>query len=247
LDAEAVSGWLHAERRARRAASTVARRVAALRSFTRYALSVGALANDPTRSIPASARVRRLPKPLSREAVSRLLASIPRSGILGRRDHALLEALYATGARVQEACDWRLSDVNAQLGVIRCVGKGQKERWVPLGEAARAALGRWITEDRPQLGRPSSEHIFLSRAGRPLDRHRVFRILRGYAIRAGLSSIPSPHALRHSFATHLLEGGADLRAVQELLGHASVQTTQVYTHVDTNRLRRVHQRFHPRA
>jgi integrase/recombinase XerD len=247
LDAEALSGWLHSERRRRRAASTVARMMAALRSFVRYALSVGAVASDPTGTVRATALPRRLPKTLSHESMSRLLESIPCNSALGRRDRALLEALYATGARVQEACDWRLCDLKLQLGVVRCVGKGEKERWVPLGQTAREAVHAWVTEDRPRLARAGAEHVFLSRGGRPLDRHRVFRVLRAHAARAGLPSPISPHALRHSFATHLLEGGADLRVVQELLGHASVQTTQVYTHVDAARLKRVHAKFHPRA
>jgi site-specific recombinase XerD len=242
-----VLRWLRAERRAGRAASSTARRLAALRGFVRFASSIGALDADPTAGLPGARTWDRLPKSLSRAAVDRLLDSVGGRRPTDLRDRALLEALYATGARVQEACDWRLEDLRLDDRVIRCVGKGRKERWVPLGERAAEALSAWLEDARPRLDRAGSDRLFVSRSGRPLDRHRVFRMLRERAAKAGVAPDLSPHTLRHSFATHLLEGGADLRSVQELLGHASVQTTQVYTHVDRKRLKKVHKRFHPRA
>ncbi|MDA1193983.1 MAG: tyrosine recombinase [Planctomycetota bacterium] len=247
LSATRLLRWMRAERRAERAPASIARRLAAVRGFARFAIELGALAADPTAGLPAGKSWDRLPKSLSRSQVERLLASVRGARPLDVRDRALLEALYATGARVQEACDWRLDDLRAEQAVIRCLGKGRKERWVPLGDTALDALATWIDRARPALDVHGSETIFLSRSGHPLDRVRVFRMLRARAARAGLPSAPSPHTLRHSFATHLLEGGADLRAVQELLGHATVKTTQVYTHVDRERLKKVHRSFHPRA
>lgn len=239
--------WMGAERRAGRAPASIARRLAALRGFVAFAQSMGALHGDPTEGLPPGRAWERLPKVLARRSVEGLLAGVPGDGPLDLRDRALLEMLYATGARVSEACGWRLGDLRLSERVVRCHGKGGKERWVPLGESAADALARWIERGRARLPQDRCDRLFVSRAGRPLDRHRVFRMLRARAAAAGVGGPVSPHVLRHSFATHLLAGGADLRVVQELLGHASVTTTQVYTHVDAQRLKSVHQRFHPRG
>jgi integrase/recombinase XerD len=242
--------WLRTERERGRAPTSTARRLAALRGFFRFARSAAGLGDDPTAGLSGGRTGRPLPRVLSARTVQTLLergfdGEEPAS--LGARDRALLECLYATGARVQEACDWRLEDVRLKDGVVRCVGKGRKERWVPLGAPAAAAVAEYLATARPRLDVRGSDRLFLSRAGRALDRHRVFRMLRGRALRAGLALRPSPHVLRHSFATHLLAGGADLRVVQALLGHQSVATTEVYTHVETDRLKKVHRRFHPRG
>ncbi len=247
VTSERLLVWLGQERKSGRAATSTARRLTAFRGFLRFAHALGAAADDPTEHLPTGRTWDRLPKVLSREAVSQLLASIPAERPLDVRDRALLEALYATGARVQELCDWCLEDLRLEQRVVRCFGKGRKERWVPLGGPAAEALRDWIERARPHLDVRAGEHVFLSKTGRALDRHRVYRILRERAKAAGLRSLPSPHTLRHSFATHLLSGGADLRAVQELLGHADIQTTQVYTHVDRDRLKSVHKRYHPRG
>jgi integrase/recombinase XerD len=244
---EALYAWLSAERDAGAAPSSTARRLAAMRGFLAFARSLGALEQDPTAGLASGRRPAPLPKVLSRPSVERLLASIPAHGTLNLRDRALLEALYATGARVEEACSWRHEDLDLDRGLVRCFGKGRKERWVPLGGPAREALRAWLDAGRPALDRNTSDRVFLSRGGRPLDRHRVFRLIRQRAAVAGLDGRISPHVLRHSFATHLLEGGADLRAVQEMLGHASVATTQVYTHVESERLKAIHRRCHPRG
>jgi integrase/recombinase XerD len=241
--------WLHRERSSGRASASVARRLAAFRSLLRFARSLGPL-EDPTAGLPSARRGRALPRVLSRPAVAALIEAPGRGrdgSPLALRDRALLECLYATGARVQEACDWRLDDLRLDDGVARCVGKGRKERWVPLGKPAAEAVRRWLEAGRPRLEKGGSDRLFLSRTGGPLDRHRVFRLLRARAGTAGVASGVSPHVLRHSFATHLLGGGADLRAVQEMLGHASVATTEVYTHVDRDRLKAVHRRHHPRG
>ena len=242
-------GWLHGERTSGRAASSIARRLAAFRSFWRFARTVAAVEDDPAASLPPARRGTALPKVLGRGGVAALLEAEPRAADapLALRDRALLECLYATGARVQEACDWRVADVRPADGVARCVGKGRKERWVPLGQVAASAVRRWLAEGRPRLATPTSDRLFVSRTGGPLDRHRVFRVVRARAVAAGVAARVSPHVLRHSFATHLLSGGADVRAVQEMLGHADVQTTQIYTHVDRDRLKGVHRKHHPRG
>ena len=247
LSPSALLRWLRAARKAGTAPTSIARRLAAVRGFARFAVSLDAMEADPTAGLPTGRTWERLPKALSRGQIDHLLDSLPTQRPTDVRDRALLETMYATGARVQEACDWTLDDLRLEERVLRCVGKGRKERWVPLGEGAAEALDAWLGEARPKLDKGLGDALFLSRSGRPLDRVRVYRMVQERAARAGLASTLSPHTLRHSFATHLLEGGADLRTVQELLGHASVQTTQVYTHVDRERLKKVHRRFHPRA
>ncbi len=242
--------WMHGERQSGRAAASVARRLAAFRSFMRFCRSLAALPTDPTSGLPPAKRPKALPKVLSRSAVERLVedgSARDAAHPLALRDRALLECLYAVGARVQEACDWRVGDVRLDDGVVRCVGKGRKERWVPIGLPARDAVKAWLAGGRPRCRPGDSDLLFVSRTGRPLDRHRVFRLLRERGIVAGVAGPLSPHVLRHSFATHLLAGGADLRAVQEMLGHADVTTTEIYTHVDRDRLKGVHRRSHPRG
>ena len=247
LTKDDLVGWLGATRRAGAAPATTARRLAGVRAFFRFALGLGLVREDPSAGLLPARRPEALPHVLSRAGVERLLARTAGPDPLAVRDRALLEALYATGARVEEACGWVLEDLKLESRVVRCFGKGRKERWVPLGEAAADALREWLGSARPALDRHGSTRLFLSRTGRPLDRHRVFRLLRERARAADIGEHLSPHVLRHSFATHLLEGGADLRVVQELLGHASVQTTQVYTHVEQDRLKGVHRKHHPRG
>ena len=240
--------WMGAERRAGRAPPSIARRLAAVRGFLAFGQSLGAVLGDPTEGLPAGKAWDRLPKVLPPRLVEALLGSVPGQGAMALRDRAILEALYATGARVSELCGWDLGDVRLEQRVARCLGKGSKERWVPLGEPAAEAIGRWVEQGRPALlGKRTATALFLSRSGQRLDRHRIYRLIASRARAAGVAAQLGPHALRHSFATHLLSGGADLRAVQELLGHATVKTTQVYTHVDQGRLKAVHARYHPRA
>jgi len=164
------------------------------------------------------------------------------------RDRALLELLYASGLRVSEAASLKMQDVNRQAGFLRCVGKGGRERVVPVGRQALAWMDRYLADGRGGLSpQPEARQIFLNRFGRPLSRQTIWAIIKHYTLKAGIRKRISPHTLRHSFATHLLEAGADLRVVQELLGHASIATTQIYTHVDRARLKAIHARFHPRA
>jgi integrase/recombinase XerD len=249
-DAEGIRRHLGALRRTHAPAS-VLRATAAIRGFCRFLHAEGATTDDVGEGLLGATVERRLPKALSRANVERLLEARPGEEDLAIRDRALLEILYASGCRVGELVGLEVGALLADHGFLRVHGKGQKERLVPLSDRARGTLDRYLGEVRPRLARRSAaehaDHLFLSRTGRPLDRGRVWQIVKATAGRAGIRVACSPHALRHSFATHLVSGGADLRAVQELLGHASLATTQVYTHVDRDRLRDVHGRCHPRG
>ncbi len=227
-----------------RAEATISRRFACLRSFHRFLAAEGLAEADPTSTLDAPRKWRTLPRVPSRAQVEKLLAAVPRTSPRGRRDRALFEALYATGARVGELCGALVRDYHEELGLLKLHGKGSKERLVPVGRAARDAIAAHL-QDR--AGALADAPLVASLRGKPLTRDRVLRMLKDYAAAAGLKEAPSPHSFRHAFATHLLEGRADVRAVQELLGHASVATTQLYTHVEQDRLKSVHARYHPRA
>jgi len=244
VKARDVVDYLAHLRKAGRAETTVARRFACLRSFHRFLAAEGLAKTNPAETLDAPRRWRTLPRLLSAEDVARLLATIPTNTTLGRRDRALFELLYATGARVSEVTGALRRDWNEDLGLLRLRGKGRKERLVPVGRLAITALEAHFA-DRGDPDPP--DPLLASVRGKPLSRDRVFRLLREYAANAELDPPPSPHTLRHAFATHLLEGNADIRAVQELLGHASVATTQLYTHVEQERLISIHAKHHPRA
>lgn len=243
-----VVGFLEDERARGLAPSTLARRLASLRGFFRWWSEQEQLDFDPTRDLAGARRPRPLPKLLSATQVAELLEAPDSSRPLGCRDRALLEVLYATGARVSEVAGLR-TDALVQGGeVVRLFGKRDKQRLVPVGSRAREALGVYLRQVRPVLEArgPGSALVFLSHRGRPLTRDRILRMVQDLAARLGLPRV-TPHVLRHSFATHMLENGADLRAVQELLGHADIGTTEIYTHVDQRRLSEVHRRHHPRG
>jgi integrase/recombinase XerD len=231
------------------APSSVGRHLASLSTFYRYLIFEGRLAENVAKLLVAPAVWDRLPTVLSPAAVERLLAAPDVSTRLGRRDRAALETLYASGCRASEVVGLRPADLDLERGVARCIGKGDKERVVPLGGRARQALREYLAHDRPALvaRHPATTTVFVARSGRPLSRMGLWRIVKIQAQRAGLEVNVSPHTLRHSFATHLLAGGADLRVVQEMLGHSSIATTQIYTRVELSRLRAVHARFHPRS
>jgi integrase/recombinase XerD len=232
------------------APASVARAAAACRGFYRFLHAEGIAAEDPTEGLLGPKLEQRLPKALSRKAVVRLLGAIPEHP-LALRDRAMLHTLYATGCRVSEVTGLRTTSIVEEHRMLRAFGKGNKERLVPVSDEALGLLLRYRGELRPLLRARAKEDpgdvLFLSRTGRKLDRERVFQVVQQVAAAAGLEVACSPHALRHSFATHLVQGGADLRSVQEMLGHASLATTQVYTHVDSSRLKAVHSRFHPRG
>lgn len=232
------------------APASVARNVVALRTFFKYLQLEGIRSDNPAELITTSKMWQRIPKVLSRHQVERFLAAPRKSDPFWQRDLAMLEVLYATGCRASEVCSVRVADLSIPERQVRCEGKGGKQRIVPIGVRAIEAIERYLDQLRGQLAakaRQPPEALFLSRGGRPLDRIQLWRLVKLYARRAGIDSDVSPHSLRHSFATHLLAGGADLRRVQEMLGHASIQTTQIYTHVEHSRLQKVHRQFHPRA
>lgn len=229
-------------------ARTRARNLAAIRMLFRFLVAEGRLTMSPVDAIDRPLMFKRLPGVLSPEQVERLLESADPATPLGRRDRALLEVLYATGARASEVSGLRVVDVDLSVACARCFGKGAKERIVPLGSKAVAALNAWLlSREALAPGRKLPDRVFVSCRGTPLARRDIWSRVRLLARRAGITQRVYPHMLRHSFATHMLANGADLRYVQEFLGHATISTTQIYTHVDRSKLRRIHERFHPRA
>lgn len=252
-DPVGAAGARHAEtgktvRRAPRARSTIARKLSVVRRFLRFCEDNGLVEASPALGISSPKLPRRLPQVLSPQQIDWLLSGIEGSDPLRVRDKALFELVYSSGLRCQEVLDLRLRDLSAGSCEIRVRGKGRKVRVVPVGEIALGAIERYLSEVRPHLVRSQEEeHIFLSRRGRPLSSSDVQRRLARYLRTAQAPEGTSPHTLRHSFATHLLEGGADLRTIQELLGHSSLRTTQVYTHVSAAHLRKTYRKAHPRA
>jgi integrase/recombinase XerD len=229
------------------AGTSIRRNISALRTWFRIMLAEGLVTHDPTERLDSPARFRTLPEVLGVEEVLKLLAAPGLDERLAFRDRAMLELAYGAGLRVSEWIGLALKDVLLEDGLVRVLGKGNKERLVPIGRSAIGAVAVYVRELRPVLERGEGKGIlFLNAQGKPLTRMGAWKILRKYVTMAGIEKAVSPHTLRHSFATHLLEGGADLRAVQEMLGHADIATTQIYTHVDREYLRSVHRQFHPR-
>ena len=230
------------------ARATLARKVSVVRSFHRFLDREGLARGNPASGIPLPRRGRRLPTVLNLGETRQLLAQPGGGAPAALRDAAMLELLYGAGLRVSELIGLRTGDVDLEGGFVRCVGKGSKERVVPVGEPALAAVGRYVARGRPLLGKSvKSDHLFLNRFGRGLTRQSIHRLLASYARKAGLKKTVSPHVLRHSFATHLLAGGADLRSVQEMLGHADISTTEIYTHLSQQKLKDIYYQSHPRA
>jgi integrase/recombinase XerD len=230
------------------AASSRARGLAAVRAFYRFLLLEGRIGQDPTEFLEAPHGWKKLPRYLSGEEVERLLAHPDRRTRMGLRDALLLALLYDCGLRVSELAALRLEQLDLESWLIRVRGKGDKERFVPFGEEARAAILAYLSQSRGRTCRSNGNgHLFPGARGGHLTRQRAWQIVKSHLVGAGVSRSVSPHTLRHSFATHLLDNGADLRAVQLLLGHADISTTQIYTHLSQERLRTVHAKFHPRA
>ena len=228
--------------------SSIRRNVSAVRSYFRFMLAEGALVRDPSERLEAPKRWRTLPEVLTVEETEALLAAPSLDEPLAFRDRAMLELAYGAGLRVSEWITLSTRDVLMDDHLVRVFGKGSKERLVPIGRKAIAAVAIYLRELRPRLEKGQGKGIlFLNARGEPLSRMGAWKILRKYVVMAGITKPVSPHTLRHSFATHLLEGGADLRAVQEMLGHSDISTTQIYTHVDREFLRSVHRQYHPRA
>jgi len=242
-----LAAFVRNESKAGLSPRSLARRISVLKSFYRFLLLDGRLEKNPAIQLTSPKMWMALPKYLSEAEVKSLLGRPDPADSRGLRDRAMLELMYASGLRVSELVGLRLIDVRLKDEFILCRGKGAKERIVPMGKSAVAAIGRYLEKARPEFARKETEALFLTRRGGPFTRQGFWKILKGHARAAGLQAKVHPHVLRHSFATHLLEHGADLRSVQMMLGHSQITTTQIYTHVSRDRLRRVYDKFHPRA
>lgn len=245
-----IVAYLQTLKNKRYAASTIARRLAALKSFYRFMAAEGYIELDPAQVIEAGNKGTRLPRVLTIGEVEKLLAAPDLSNAEGFRDRTMLEMLYATGMRVSELISLKVTDINLNMKYVLAFGKGSKERLIPLGSVAAGYLEKYLASVRPVLlhdGNKIEKSLFLTVYGNGMTRQRFWQIIKDYGSRAGIRKNLSPHTLRHSFATHLLDNGADLRSVQELLGHSDISTTQIYTHLTNNRLRKIYEKAHPRA
>ncbi|CCQ95614.1 site-specific tyrosine recombinase for chromosome partitioning [[Clostridium] ultunense Esp] len=243
-----ILAYLQKLQKEKKAPATISRNLTALRSFYQYLYREKILENDPSANLDTPKIARRLPKTLSMREVETLLEQPKGVEPSSLRDKAMLEVLYASGIRVSELISLKKTDINLNLGFIRCMGKGSKERIIPLGSKAITALEQYLAKGWVKLAKgKETDHLFLNHLGGGLTRQGFWKIMKKYALHAGISKPITPHTLRHSFATHLLENGADLRAVQEMLGHADISTTQIYTHVTPSRLKEVYNKTHPRA
>jgi len=241
------AAWLHQQQLA---PASIARNLVSLKIFYRFLQLEGEVRDNPVELLGSPKLWQRIPHVLSPKQLRELFESPRIDEPLWRRDRALLELLYATGCRASEISNLKLADIHLDSGFCRCLGKGDKERIVPVGRRAIEAISAYLEHERPRLataGGSTPPWLLLSRRGKRLRRERIWELFKKYAARIGASDKVSPHTMRHTFATHMLAGGADLRQVQELLGHANIATTQIYTHVDPRRLKRIHRQFHPRA
>jgi len=243
-----LGSYLYQLRQGGLSSRSVSRAISCLRSFFRFSLEEGSVSFDPTSHLQSPRFRPKLPHILSLEEVERLLAAPAGQSPRQIRDKAMLEVLYATGMRVSELVSLPLNFVDLAVGYLRCMGKGSKERIVPLGSSAISCLKRYLESSRPRLtGGKLSPYLFVGHKGSPLTRQGFWRLIKVYSVRAGISKRVTPHTLRHSFATHLLERGADIRSVQIMLGHSDISTTQIYTHIAREWLKEIYLRYHPRA
>lgn len=246
-DEEGLVRFIHHQSRAGLSPRSMARLISSIKSFYNFLVLDGMIRKNPAVNLSSPKTWLALPRFLTVKEVESLLGQPDEKNVRGVRDKAMLELLYATGLRVSELIALRVKNVNLEDGFLLCVGKGGKERIVPIGDSAAMAVRRYLEEGRDKFLKESSEYLFLSQRGNAFTRQGFWKLLKRYAKKAGLVQKISPHVLRHSFATHLLERGADLRSVQLMLGHSQITTTQVYTHVSRKRLRRVYDKYHPRA
>ena len=247
VDEDVLVRFIHQESRAGLSARSMARLISALKSYFKFLVLSGFIKTNPAAGLSSPSTWLSLPKVLTVKEVEELLRAPDEKDARGLRDRAMLEVLYGSGLRVSELVALKPPDVNLDDGFLICRGKGGKERIVPLGRTACGFVGRYLHEVRPRFEAGQSPFLFLTRRGTCFTRQGFWKLLKAYAEKAGLAAKISPHTLRHSFATHLLERGADLRSVQLMLGHSQITTTQIYTHVSRERLRRVYDQFHPRA
>jgi len=243
-----IVGFMMARKDRGMAVNSIARSLAAIRMFYRFLARERILCSDPSSLVDSPRLWKRIPETLTVNEVEALLAQPNvRNDQQGIRDRAILETLYATGMRVSEAVNLKLDNVNMEIGFLRCVGKGDKERIIPLGKKAIISIKRYLERSRPVLLKnKETEVLFVNRFGKKISRQSLWKLIKRYAKQAGIKKPGKPHILRHSFATHLLERGADLRSVQEMLGHVSISTTQLYTHINKERLKSIHKAYHPR-
>ncbi len=242
-----IMDFLYAEKKKEAASSSIARRLVSIKLFHRFLTHERELKEDVTDSLDSPKIWRKLPNFLNLQEVLKILETPNTRRDSGIRDRAILELFYATGLRVSELAKLKVDDVNLEAGFLKCLGKGSKERIIPLGSKAKEAVAKYLNRVRIKNAYRSQPYIFLGRVKTGITRQALWQIIKRYAHLAGISKKISPHTIRHSFATHLLERGADLRVVQELLGHSDIATTQIYTHIDKDRLKSVHQKYHPRG
>ena len=249
LRAKKIVDFIENEKQRGLSENSISRCLVTVKMFYKFLVMEGKISANPMSSVSALKLRKHLPEVLHYKAIEEMLRAPDGNDKLGIRDKAMLELMYATGARVSEVASINVSWINFDYGFIRCQGKGSKQRIVPMGSEAAKAIKRYLQDVRPLLLKIEDDEplLFLSRTGRKLRRENIWSIVKKYAMKAGIRSNISPHTLRHSFATHLLEGGADLRSVQEMLGHSNISTTQIYTHIDRKYLKSVHRKFHPRA
>ncbi|OGW53698.1 MAG: site-specific tyrosine recombinase XerD [Nitrospirae bacterium RBG_13_43_8] len=228
--------------------SSISRNLVAIKVFYRFLVSENIVREDPAGMLESPRLIRSLPEVLDTNEVIRMLEAPESRNVLGMRDKAALELMYATGMRVSEIVELMRENLNLDVNFIRCLGKGGRERIIPVGREAKFALTKYLAKSRPRLCSHSQDrHLFISRLGKKISRQSFWKMLKKYARLAGIKKNITPHTLRHSFATHLLEKGADLRSVQEMLGHADISTTQIYTHINKSRLKGIHKKYHPRG
>ncbi len=249
LRAKMIVSFIENEKQRGLSENSISRCLVTVKMLYKYMIMEGKISVNPMSSVNTLKLRKHLPEVLHYNAIEEMLRAPDCNDKLGIRDKAILELMYATGARVSEIASIKVSWINFDYGFIRCQGKGSKQRIVPMGPEAVKAIKRYLQEVRPLLLKIEDDGplLFLSRTGKKLRRENIWSLVKKYAMKAGIRSNISPHTLRHSFATHLLEGGADLRSVQEMLGHSNISTTQIYTHIDRKYLKSVHQKFHPRA
>ncbi len=247
IEKEHITAFMHFQKKAGLAANSICRSLSCIRMFHRFLVRERIIDCDPTILIDTPKLWKKVPETLSVYEIDAIIHASLGEDWQSIRDNAILELFYASGMRVSELINLRVEDVNFDIGYIRCIGKGSKERIIPVGKKAINAVNRYCDIVRPKLLKDNTTILFLSRLGKRLSRQSIWKLIKHYARIAGINREIKPHTLRHSFATHLLEGGADLRSVQEMLGHSDISTTQIYTHIDRERLKSVHKHFHPRA
>ncbi len=247
INKNSITSFMLAQKQKDMSVNSVSRSLAAVKSFHRFLVRESLAKADPTSLIDSPKTFKHIPDVLSAAEIESMIKLSYSRNWQGIRDNAIIELLYASGMRVSEIVNLKIEDLNLDVGFIRCIGKGQKERVVPIGKKAIFAVERYLKNSRPKLAKENSgSFIFLSRLGKKISRQSVWKLIKYYAKKARIKKVIKPHTLRHSFATHLLEHGADLRSVQEMLGHSDISTTQIYTHVDKERLKAIHKKFHPR-